>query len=503
MIANRMRSAASPAAARDAAGMHAAIESFLKACLRPYLLEPGEEMLALQEGSFSIDCADTRLTLEAWSDTRNLTRRIVGIGEQRRGRMELLVERFARNPGRLFLLDLARPESQDAGRRGSRLVFRERFRRFLTRQFASWKLAEISAEQDLAHSLSPGYPRAFLRRGHSGVAAIAAAPDGMDPASILSFGLIWLDYLRRREHRLAIERLIVLLPAGVESATCHRLPYLDPQRVQSEIFVYSAEDYAVRLDPSDYGNLQTKLDIVRGAGPQAQAWIDRLKGLPHVEAVENNNGSTSLRVRGLEFARTAGNELLFGLQKRAAARDSNIPEIASLAAELASMRSQPGSALHQKDPEEWLASMVRAQPSCVDASLCAQPLYSQAPACLGGQRGLIDLLAVDYSGRLAVLELKASQDIHLPLQALDYWIRVKWHMDRDEFGSHGYFPGLMLRKEAPRLLLVSPALEFHPTTETILQFFSKELEVERVGVGAGWREKLQVMFRLKGADKPF
>jgi len=60
-------------------------------------------------------------------------------------------------------------------------------------------VAEVSAEQDLEHSLSPGFPRAFLRKGQSGLAAIAAPPDGMDPASILSFGLIWLDYLRRRE----------------------------------------------------------------------------------------------------------------------------------------------------------------------------------------------------------------------------------------------------------------------------------------------------------------
>ena len=52
------------------------------------------------------------------------------------------------------------------------------------------------------------------------------------------------------------------------------------------------------------------------------------------------------------------------------------------------------------------------------------------------------------------------------------------------------------------MLLVSPALEFHPTTETILQFFSSAVEVERIGVGANWREKLQVMFRLRGAEKP-
>jgi len=79
---------------------------------------------------------------------------------------------------------------------------------------------------------------------------------------------------------------------------------------------------------------------------------------------------------------------------------------------------------------------------------------------------------------------------------------VKWHIDRDEFAAHGYFPGIVLRKQSPRLLLVSPALEFHPTTETILQFFSSAVEVERIGVGANWREKLRVMFRLRGAETP-
>ncbi len=498
-----MKSAAAPAAARDLAGMQAVIERFLKACRNPHLLEPGEELLPLKEGSYSIDRTEARLRIEAWSDRRNFTRRIVGIGEERKGRLELVVERFARNVGPLFLLDLARPDSREKGRRGGRLVFRERFRRFLTRQLPLWKLAEISAEQDLEHSLSPGFPRAFLRKGQSGVAAIAAAPDGMDPSAILSFGLIWLDYLRRREPRLTVERLILLLPAGAERATCHRIPFLDPGRAACEVFAYSAEDYAVRLDPGDYGNLDTKLDAFRPPDAAAQAWVDRLKGLPEVECVQNNCGGAGLRVRGLEFARTSGSEVLFGLRKRAAARESNFAEIERLVSDLSLLRGKPGGALYHQDPEEWLASQVRAQLDTVDASLRAAPVYSQAPACLGGQRGLIDLLAVDTAGRLAVLELKASQDIHLPLQALDYWMRVKWHLDRDEFGANGYFPGVALRKEPPRLLLISPALEFHPTTEIILRFFSNAVEVERIGVGAGWREKLQVMFRMRGAETPF
>jgi hypothetical protein len=91
--------------------------------------------------------------------------------------------------------------------------------------------------------------------------------------------------------------------------------------------------------------------------------------------------------------------------------------------------------------------------------------------------------------------VKASRDIHLPLQALDYWMRVKWHLERGEFAGRGYFPGVELRADPPRLLLVAPALDFHPSNETVLRFFSREVEVERIGVGIEWRQELRVMFR--------
>jgi hypothetical protein len=35
-------------------------------------------------------------------------------------------------------------------------------------------------------------------------------------------------------------------------------------------------------------------------------------------------------------------------------------------------------------------------------------------------RAMIDVLALTRGGRLAVVELKADEDIHLPLQGLDY-----------------------------------------------------------------------------------
>ena len=74
-----------------------------------------------------------------------------------------------------------------------------------------------------------------------------------------------------------------------------------------------------------------------------------------------------------------------------------------------------------------------------------------------------------------MIELKVDQDIHLPLQALDYWMRVKWHLDRGEIAGSGHFTGIPLAAEAPRLLLVAPALEFHPSNETVLGFFSADI----------------------------
>ena len=117
------------------------------------------------------------------------------------------------------------------------------------------------------------------------------------------------------------------------------------------------------------------------------------------------------------------------------------------------------------------------------------------PQFAGGERWVLDILAADRSGRLAIIEVKASQDIHLPLQALDYWMRVKWHLERGEFSGRGYFPGVQLRADPPRLLLVAPALDFHPSNEIVLRFFRPDIEVERIGVGLEWRQELRVMFR--------
>jgi hypothetical protein len=151
--------------------------------------------------------------------------------------------------------------------------------------------------------------------------------------------------------------------------------------------------------------------------------------------------------------------------------------------------------LYLANPEAWLESQVARMSRKLTLNFCPSPSMVKSHRSPPSIRGVLDLLAAARAGRLSVIELKASQDIHLPLQALDYWMRVKWHVDRAEFNPRGYFPGIELNTTPPRLLLVSPALDFHPSNERILRFFSPSIPVERVGVGLQWRKELKVVSR--------
>jgi len=495
--------------AGGAAQAETAIHRFVESARDPILLEAGEPPFPLTPSSYSLEWRGPKLIIQAWDDVRNLARRIGGIAAEKPGKLELLIEKLGGRQGRLSLLDRARGTAAEE-RHSERLVFREAFRRSLERQFAGWRIAELSTEINLEHSLSPAYPRAFLRNGGGGWAAIAAPPEPGAAAGALTFGLIWLDYLRARQPRVTIEGLALFLPQAEARTVCLRLPFLNSRAARFTVFVCDPNGYEDRLDPADYGNLDTGVEpYSNGAGLplQVERWVDGLLKLPFVERIRRGDASVSLRVRGLEFARASSDGLVFGLASRSAASEADVHEIEELARQIFRMRSPSGGAgrdnpVWRLQPEAWLESQVRRHIERIEPCVHADPVYGQVPAFAGGDRSVLDLLAADRGGRLAVIELKASEDIHLPLQALDYWMRVRWHVENGDFTRCGYFPGMALAAEWPRLLLVAPALCFHPKTETILRYFDPRIEVERVGLGAEWRRNPEVMFRIRGARRP-
>jgi hypothetical protein len=113
------------------------------------------------------------------------------------------------------------------------------------------------------------------------------------------------------------------------------------------------------------------------------------------------------------------------------------------------------------------------------------------------ERAMLDVLTATHQNRLAEVELKADEDIHLPLQGLDYWSRVQWHHARGEFQMFGYFPGRELASDDPLLFLVAPTLHIHPATDTVLRYFAPGIEWILVGIDERWRDGVRVIFRKR------
>jgi hypothetical protein len=482
------------------------LEAFIAGAVEPAVLDPGEEPLLLVADQWNVSEWNGRVVLQAWDRERNLVRKIVGLREQRRDRLSLVVERFPKAQAELQVADLAAPHGRELGRTTSRRAFGERFHLMLSREFPDWRIEEVSSEPNLAQSLSPSYTRAFLRQGSTGIAAMAAAP-GAAAAGVITFGLIWLDYLRRREKAMSVWRLLFFVPLGSEREAVFRAACINPAAVACQVLGFDEKDRAGVIDFADAGNVESTLPPCRRApSPNVENHAMPNDALPdhlYVDRVESPDGSLSLQIRGLEFARVAGGKLTCGISKQ---RRAGVETVAAMAREIARVRN-PDAAdrqhpLYSLNPEGWLESQVRAHPATIDASLLSAPIYGQVPVFSGVERDVIDLLAIDHKGRLAVIELKATADLQLPFQALDYWLRVRKHLLVGDFERLGYFEGHVISRESPRILLIGPALEFHSTIETVLSAFAPGIEVTRIGLAADWRSGLRVMFRLQGGEKP-
>ena len=263
---------------------------------------------------------------------------------------------------------------------------------------------------------------------------------------------------------------------------------------------------ARQVNASELGNVVTWLTarrelegILFEAAPETEA-IRRLAPDAISSNVVPGTREVSLRFRGAEFARWHNAAIFFGLQdnRRMLTRDTHA-SLVQLVKKLSVYRHPAAqdttNAMYRMQPERWLETQVAADPTRIDARLDPRFLYTQVPALSAGDRGVIDLLGVTRDGRLAILELKADEDIHLTLQAADYWLRVRAHQQQDDLQRYGYFPGVQLRPDPPLLFLVAPAIRFHPATSVLLRYLSNEIEVARVGLAENWRRGLRVVLR--------
>jgi hypothetical protein len=526
-------------AAVSAAQLAQSLEEYLTDHPTAALLEDGRIVFDLRSAHYTVGEQHGRCLLQLWSEEQNLVRSVVGI-ESRAQCLRLVTRRMGASRPQILELVPSNDRRTPTARETARRNYQRLLERVLGRAFIGAKVDGFRSAMDLEHSFGPAYVRGRLLKGTSAEAVIGVseAESSAIIDGILTLGILWLDYCRQHgDGRRHFGGLKVVVPAGAWRTTAERMVWLNHAAADFQLFTLDERsEELTAVDYRDAGNLDVRLThafSAESAIERCQAGLARVFSLvppverARVEVRANSAAEVGLLLHGLEFARVRQGmaahsfareeEITFG----AGANETLLTEenegfCRELLERLFESRHSDGqrsSPLFRLQPERWLEAVVRAEIAGLLSGLRGDLLYSQVPALVAGDRGLLDLLTIDRSGRLAVLELKANEDLHLPLQALDYWSRVRaLNLDRQPqenspggralsaFERQGYFPGAELSPLEPRLLLVAPALRIHPANETVLRYLSPQIEWELIALNEQWRKVRKVVFRKHGAD---
>ena len=498
------------------------LQEFLAAFRSAVVLEDGQVLFDLETAQYSLSSERDRCLLHLWSPERNVVRHVLD-AELKNGTLTLTARRFGQ--ARPIKIEICRdrdrrpPTAQKAARsRYARLL-----ERALRREMPGWSLdkTRLSTSMDLERSFSPVYARGLLRKGRSAFAVMGVNQEETQGSidAALTFALLWLDACREREAgRSMVEGLRLYVPPKTSATLQIRLAHLNHAAAKFQLFEFDERDESsTQIDLSDHGNIQTRLvRLPETAQVRSRfaATVSKIMALaPQAEIVVISATELSFRLHGLELARVrlanapgtfqVSEEVIFGPPGyETRLNNETEPVFAEFIKTVVEARNSNGDRrdpLWRMYPERWLESLVFKNVAAVDSSLDPAHVYSQVPAFSASDRAMIDVLTCTRDARLAVLELKADEDMHLPLQGLDYWARVHWHHSRGEFQQYGYFGGMQLAPRPPLLMLIAPSLRVHPATDTVLRYFSPAIEWSLIGVDERWREGIRVIYRKSSA----
>ena len=526
-----------PPAEASPAAVALALEEFLVDHPRAALLEDGRVLFDMQTARYSITTEHGRCTLHLWSDERNLVRRVAGV-EARNGVLRLATHKFGQTRPQTLELVADRDRRTPSTREATRKKYLKLLERVLLRHFSDWRADSFRTAMDLERSFGPAYARGVLLKGTSAWAVIGVNAEETQATvdGVLTLGILWLAHCR--EHaggRRLFAGLKIIVPAGMAALTLSRMAWLNISAAQWELYELDGRsEELTERDAADHGNLSTRMVHAPDDAATRERFARPTAYILHMLPPSMRSG-VEQRVRsgteigflwhGLEFARVhmglAANsferveEMTFGTgMYETPLNEDSEATFTDMMQRVFDRRHADGDQrdiLFRMQPERWLESMLRLNVTELEASfepqLDARYVYTQVPAFSAGDRGMLDLLSVTRAGRLAVLELKANEDLHLALQGLDYWVRVRWHHMQPadhisglgEFQRHGYFPGVQLSPEPPKLYLVAPSLRIHPATEVILKHLSPAVDWTLVALDERWRREIKVIFRKKPA----
>jgi len=373
-------------------------------------------------------------------------------------------------------------------------------------------------------SLSPGarrgqpgrYARILLRLKHERIAVTGLVTAGRpsDADAFLAAALLWFKRSSERARAPYIQQLQLIVETDLLRPILQRVALLR-QSLRDAIAVYEVDQQLAEL---------THVDVPT----REELWQRRLRRFPPtlpkefsnvaarikaivpnaIDVVTARQGET-LRYFGLPFARVRrvmGTERVwFGLEgsRRRLLDEKSEREFQDLLIDLQEHRAAGAGdrrhALYRNAAEAWLESLLRRDITKLDPGLIIAPLHAQFRTARGATISVrpIDLLALRHDGRLAVIELKVSEDREHVLQGVDYWQRVEAHRRRGHIARAKLFGECKIKNDSPLIYLVAPTLRVHPAFNTLARSIAPDIEIYRFDINEDWRSGVRVMRRLR------
>jgi len=484
------------------------IEQWIQELTDPVLYRQGRRLDRLQELRFRLDCMARSLVLNCRVQGTHIAARVLCASQDGFGSVALQVQ-FGR---RIEIFEI-RPAPEVVVSRPhqeTRRDFQQTVENLIRKSFSKAQILRSAMGTDLEYSLSGKYVRVDFRFGNLRWLAIAAGPQETQATidGLLSAALLWRDLLRQ-QGLVGPAKLLLLAPWNKLLVLKSRLGWIRGAGRDLQLAAFDLEMETLTLtDLEDCGNLDTALTQVQtspdGLMLNDNQCVRRVVGLAPgliTWSCSGKSRTVTFRIRGLQFAQLQlgqRSRLSFGLGVPTVIRKED--DWRRLNDTVLQILEEPrtaagGNSKYPRQPERWLESLLLRDIRAIDVRLDPRFVYPQVPAFFGGDRGMIDILGVTSQGRLVILELKVSEDIELPMQGLDYWLRVRWHHSRSEFQTHGYFPGMALSPLPPLLFFVCPQFRYHSSFPLLTGQIDPAVPLIQVGINENWRDGIHVVSR--------
>jgi hypothetical protein len=475
------------------------------------------QAIALRKSECDFRVSHGRLMFTCWSHAGAQAWRVAGWGwtggkllleaKRRMGAEQSLLELIPRAPASAI------NEMVGANRR----ALCERLAHLAREQFGGSKIERFGLSAGARPGQPGRYARIMLRLEHRERIAVTGIVTKGEPGEVdamLSSALVWFTRARETSRAINTGRLCFILQSPLIESTRQRLALLR-EDLRRSICLYLIDDACQQLSPVACPQLEelwnekpTRLPVL--TEKPLSEWANRL--IAHapeaIDVLRARHGET-LRFHGLPFARVRRvmnrEQVWFGASGTRARRmldQGAWPDLTGLIDELKEHRRAEATdyrhAFYRASPEAWLESILRRDITRLDPGLIIAPLHAQFRTSRAGPHAAsrpVDLLALRRDGRLAVIELKVSEDREHVLQGADYWRRVEVQRRLSQLTRARLFGDARIADAPPLVYLVAPLLRFHRAFRTLAQLINPQVEIYSFAINEDWRAGVRVMRR--------